>query len=141
MRVQAELDRFCDAMIAIRQEIKQIETGAANKDNNVLKVRRFRLRLSCVVSPDVLRACSMHRTPQALCLQTSGIGHTPARRPRSLRPGCASPSSGRQPLASTTCMATATWSQRASTAWNRQSPRLPQSRQLHSNFSVWIRVQ
>jgi hypothetical protein len=25
-------------MIAIRQEIKQIETGAANKDNNVLKV-------------------------------------------------------------------------------------------------------
>ena len=44
--MQAELDRFCDAMIAIRQEIKQIETGAANKDNNVLKVRRCRIRSS-----------------------------------------------------------------------------------------------
>ncbi len=26
-------------MISIRNEIKQIEAGAANKDNNVLKVR------------------------------------------------------------------------------------------------------
>jgi glycine dehydrogenase len=32
-----ELDRFCDAMIAIRQEIKEIETGKADKLNNVLK--------------------------------------------------------------------------------------------------------
>jgi glycine dehydrogenase len=34
---KAELDRFCDAMISIRKEIAQIESGAANKDNNVLK--------------------------------------------------------------------------------------------------------
>ena len=26
-------------MISIRKEIKQVETGAASKDNNVLKVR------------------------------------------------------------------------------------------------------
>jgi glycine dehydrogenase len=33
----AELDRFCDAMIAIREEIRQIETGAWPKDDNPLK--------------------------------------------------------------------------------------------------------
>ena len=31
-----ELDRFCDALIAIRNEIKEIETGEADKENNVL---------------------------------------------------------------------------------------------------------
>jgi len=34
---KAELDRFCDAMIAIRNEIREIETGEADKENNVLK--------------------------------------------------------------------------------------------------------
>jgi len=34
---KAELDRFCEAMIAIRQEIAAIETGAMDKANNVLK--------------------------------------------------------------------------------------------------------
>ena len=32
-----ELDRFCDAMIAIREEIKAIEDGVADKEDNVLK--------------------------------------------------------------------------------------------------------
>lgn len=32
-----ELDRFCDAMIAIRAEIKEIEDGIADPTNNVLK--------------------------------------------------------------------------------------------------------
>lgn len=32
-----ELDRFCDAMIAIRKEIEEIEKGIADKENNVLK--------------------------------------------------------------------------------------------------------
>ncbi len=31
-----ELDRFCDAMIAIRKEIIEIEQGNQPKDNNVL---------------------------------------------------------------------------------------------------------
>ena len=31
-----ELDRFCEAMIAIRGEIAEIESGKANKDDNVL---------------------------------------------------------------------------------------------------------
>jgi glycine dehydrogenase len=31
-----ELDRFCDAMISIREEIKEIENGDADKENNVL---------------------------------------------------------------------------------------------------------
>jgi len=31
-----EIDRFCDAMLEIKNEINQIEIGAANKENNVL---------------------------------------------------------------------------------------------------------
>ena len=34
---QAELDRFCDAMIAIRGEIREIEEGKANATSNLLK--------------------------------------------------------------------------------------------------------
>ncbi|MGG6293835.1 aminomethyl-transferring glycine dehydrogenase [Leptolyngbya sp. AN02str] len=33
----AELDRFCEAMIAIRAEIREIEEGKADRQNNVLK--------------------------------------------------------------------------------------------------------
>ena len=32
-----ELDRFCDAMIAIREEIRMIEDGKADRDDNPLK--------------------------------------------------------------------------------------------------------
>ena len=32
-----ELDRFCDAMISIREEIREIENGQADRDNNVLR--------------------------------------------------------------------------------------------------------
>jgi glycine dehydrogenase len=34
---KAELDRFCDAMIAIRGEIREIEQGKAPRDRNLLK--------------------------------------------------------------------------------------------------------
>jgi glycine dehydrogenase len=34
---QQELDRFCDAMIAIRQEIREIEEGKADRQDNLLK--------------------------------------------------------------------------------------------------------
>jgi glycine dehydrogenase len=34
---KAELDRFCDALLSIRAEIKEIEDGLADKKNNVLK--------------------------------------------------------------------------------------------------------
>ncbi len=33
----AELDRFCEAMITIREEIREVETGLADQDNNVLR--------------------------------------------------------------------------------------------------------
>lgn len=33
---KAELDRFCEAMIAIREEIREIENGQVDRDNNVL---------------------------------------------------------------------------------------------------------
>jgi glycine dehydrogenase len=31
-----ELDRFCDALIAIREEIREIEAGTADRENNIL---------------------------------------------------------------------------------------------------------
>ena len=34
---KAELDRFCDAMIAIREEVRSIEQGEASRDDNLLK--------------------------------------------------------------------------------------------------------
>ena len=34
---KAELDRFCDAMIAIREEIREIELGQVERQNNLLK--------------------------------------------------------------------------------------------------------
>ena len=34
---KAEIDRFCDALIAIREEIKVIENGGADAENNVLR--------------------------------------------------------------------------------------------------------
>lgn len=34
---RAELERFCDALISIREEIAEIETGTADQENNVLK--------------------------------------------------------------------------------------------------------
>lgn len=34
---KAELDRFCEALISIRNEIREIENGEADRDNNVLK--------------------------------------------------------------------------------------------------------
>ena len=34
---KAELERFCDALISIREEIAKIETGAADQQDNVLK--------------------------------------------------------------------------------------------------------
>jgi glycine dehydrogenase len=34
---KAELDRFCDAMISIREEVREIEQGIADRSDNVLK--------------------------------------------------------------------------------------------------------
>src|SRR5213076_1619047 len=34
---KTELDRFCDALIAIREEIREVKTGAADRENNLLK--------------------------------------------------------------------------------------------------------
>ena len=34
---KAELDRFCEALLQIREEIREVETGKADKNDNVLK--------------------------------------------------------------------------------------------------------
>jgi glycine dehydrogenase len=49
---KAELDRFCDALLAIREEIKAIETGSADKANNVLKHAPHTQALVCSSSWD-----------------------------------------------------------------------------------------
>lgn len=47
---KAELDRFCEMMIAIREEIREVETGKVDKENNVLKRAPHTVR---AVSSDV----------------------------------------------------------------------------------------
>ena len=41
-----ELDRFCDAMIGIRNEIRAVETGQADRENNVLKNAPHTIRVA-----------------------------------------------------------------------------------------------
>lgn len=53
-----ELDRFCDAMISIREEVSLIESGAMSRDDNMLKVRW--LDYLTTLSSDILH--SMRRT-------------------------------------------------------------------------------
>ena len=41
-----ELDRFCEAMIAIREEVRAVETGAADREDNVLRNAPHAMRLA-----------------------------------------------------------------------------------------------
>ena len=43
----SELDRFCDAMIAIRQEIRDIEEGKYERDNNLIKNAPHTMQVVC----------------------------------------------------------------------------------------------
>ena len=45
-----ELDRFCDAMISIRKEIREIENGYADKSNNILKNAPH--TAACIINKD-----------------------------------------------------------------------------------------
>jgi glycine dehydrogenase len=56
---RAELDRFCDAMIAIRSEIREIEEGKMPRDNNLLKNAPH--PMDAVVSSQWLRPYSRER--------------------------------------------------------------------------------
>jgi glycine dehydrogenase len=44
---KAELDRFCDAMIAIREEIREVELGLADRQRNVLKMAPHTMTAIC----------------------------------------------------------------------------------------------
>jgi glycine dehydrogenase len=61
-----ELDRFCDAMIAIREEIREVEEGRADPKNNVVKMAPH--TLADVIADDWDRPYSRERaafpTPQ-----------------------------------------------------------------------------
>jgi glycine dehydrogenase len=48
-----ELDRFCEAMLSIRNEIGEIENGLADKDNNVLKNAPHTMKLATTETWDL----------------------------------------------------------------------------------------
>ncbi len=50
---KAELDRFCEAMIAIRGEIKEIEEGRQDKKRNILKQAPHTMALVCADNYDL----------------------------------------------------------------------------------------
>ncbi|MFL5580627.1 MAG: aminomethyl-transferring glycine dehydrogenase [Gemmatimonadaceae bacterium] len=56
---KAELDRFCDAMIAIRQEVRDIEAGVLDRQDNPLKHAPHTMR--AVVSDEWTRGYSRER--------------------------------------------------------------------------------
>ncbi|MCE7042276.1 aminomethyl-transferring glycine dehydrogenase [Dyadobacter sp. CY312] len=56
---KAELDRFCDTMIAIRNEIREVEDGSADKVDNVLKNAPHTSRV--VMSEDWSRSYSREK--------------------------------------------------------------------------------
>ena len=73
-----ELDRFCDALLAIRKEIEDVVTGRVSVDESPLKVRcavrsasLCSLVLCCAVlccdfSPPYISSCSLPFLPPSL---------------------------------------------------------------------------
>ena len=98
---KAELDRFIDAMIAIRGEIRAVEEGRADRVDNVLKH-----------APHTAAAVAADDWPHA-----TGAKAPPIRLPR-----CARRNTGRRSRGSTTSTATATCSA-AAPRWPRLTPR------------------
>ena len=66
---KGELDRFCDAMLEIRKEIRAIEEGKADKKDNVLKHAPHTQEV--VISDNWNRPYTSRRSgiPAALCAQ------------------------------------------------------------------------
>ncbi|WP_420873075.1 hypothetical protein [Nocardioides daphniae] len=83
----AEVERFIDAMIAVKGEIDRVAAGEWTPRS---------------------RRCAVHRTPRA-CWWATGTARTPARRASS-RPASTPTSTGHRWAASTRPTATATWS-------------------------------
>jgi glycine dehydrogenase len=67
---QAELDRFCDALISIREEIKEIEEGKAEKGNNVVVNAPHTANM--VISNDWNKPYSREKAAYPLPYLTSG---------------------------------------------------------------------
>ena len=99
---QEELDRFIAAMIAIRDEIRAVEEGRADREDN---------------------RCVTHRTPRPSSPRTNGRTRTRASRPRTRSRRSARTSTGRRSAARTTSTATATCSARACRCRNTHNAR------------------
>ena len=70
-----ELDRFCDAMIAIREEIREIEEGGADRENNLL-----------TNAPHTAGAGDRRRVGPALPAGAGGLSHRRAVREHKVWP-------------------------------------------------------
>ncbi len=64
---KAEIDRFCDAMLAIREEIRAIEDGRADKTNNPLKNAPHTVQ-------DLIGAWERPYTREAACFPAGTLG-------------------------------------------------------------------
>ena len=111
-----ELDRFCDAMIAIREEIREIEEGRADRENNLL-----------TNAPHTLRAGDRRRLGPAVSARAGGL---------SLAARCASTRCGRRWGGSTARTATGTWCASAR-RWRRMGEAAPTTAGLLQPYLVW----
>ena len=91
---KAELDRFCDAMIAIREEIRAVEEGALDREDNPLRN-----------APHTAAVVARRRVEAQVLARAGGLSGEVAAR---------AASTGRRWGARTTSTATATWSAAAS---------------------------
>jgi glycine dehydrogenase len=105
---QDEIDRFCDAMISIRQEIAEVEDGKADARKTT--------------------SCATHPTPIAPCWQT-GPGPTRASAPSFRSSPRRWTSTGHRLPVSTTSLATATWSAPARRWTHMPTPQSESKRQ------------
>lgn len=116
----AELDRFIDAMIAIRGEIRRVEEGVWPKDDNPLKH-----------APHTAASLLGTEWPHPICANSARFRWRNSSRP----------STGRRSAASTTCMATATCSAAACRWATTRKPKRPEkaaqaSRRYIAHFTV-----
>ncbi len=103
-----ELDRFCDAMIQIREEIRAVESGTVDKDDNPLKN-------------------APHTAPNWLA---NGPTATAANKRFTRCQAWWKASTGRRLAGSTTCSATATWCAPARRSRAIRTPDCAQARYL-----------
>lgn len=68
-----EMDRFCHALLAIREEIRKIENGTLDKKNNPLKVNKAKPKVETNQTFDINFINSTHHTHNESSVHPNGI--------------------------------------------------------------------